>query len=442
MVLLGHVEEQDALRLRAVLSNGRPHGLAAVQLADAPMHEAMKLHVQADGHATLAPPHGATTTPIRLFHLKADAADILLQLVPEPAQSESPAGTGAEQQEPAENAPDIRESGPSASAVAPENTETIDVANSERQAERLQDPGAETLQNENSSPMEKAGGNRGSVPGGERTRPVRIRLLGPLTVTVHGKTVTRGLVGYAGELLAYLAVHPHPVTKEAILEAIWPERTPQAATQAFNTAKTSVRTALRQALAATTSVNGILTTGDLSHINYELIGTDLADFDDAVRATASATDAVDRLAAHRRVADLYTGELCAGASYDWAEPAREDLRRRALDALGALASAAAPEDPERAMTYLDQAIGIDRYNEQLYIRLAQLQAAHGRLDAVRLTTERLTSSLGELGEKPCPPTSRALQELLHPTSTPKYGTRPAPPVRRPVMTPVTRGARP
>ena len=39
----------------------------------------------------------------------------------------------------------------------------------------------------------------------------------------------------------------------------------------------------------------------------------------------------------RAAVDAYCGDLASGADYLWIEPAREDLRRRALDALVRLA---------------------------------------------------------------------------------------------------------
>ncbi|WP_170305129.1 LysM peptidoglycan-binding domain-containing protein [Kitasatospora viridis] len=383
VLLLGDVEPQHSARLAALCSRGQPHGLVAVQLADLPSDDAVTLTVAADGSAsfTTSPPNGQRA--LRLFHLTEEAAATLLPLVPESTDGEHQADT-----------------------VELPAVEELAVANEER-------------------PPPPA------APSDDRIHRVRVTLLGPFTVTVDGRTVTRGLVGFAGELLAYLAVHRRPVPKETILEAIWPERTPPGATQAFNTAKTSVRTALRQALGATTSVNAILTTGELTHLNRDLITTDLDEFDRAVQAVAAAPDPMARLAAHRRVADLYTGELCADTAYEWAEPAREDLRRRALDALGALASAVAGGDPELAMSHLDRAVGIDRYNEELHLRLASVQASLGRRDGVRRTWERLTASLAEIDAKPSPPTARALQELLHPTPGPSRPGAPARPAPRP-----------
>ncbi|MGE7434002.1 LysM peptidoglycan-binding domain-containing protein [Kitasatospora sp. NPDC001175] len=434
VLALGDVEQHQLPRMSALLKSGRARRLAAVLLTSTPAPWAVTAMVEADGTATLNPPVGsAASTTARFFHLSTAAADTLLSLLPDGAGQvfstsvgalvdEHGPGEGAEESEVGlwrvgipEEPPEEIPANPAAEEVVesaisrptPLPADTVVVA--PPRISHVQDSAdCATVRKEGKASDDSA------------KRPVHISLLGPLTVTVRGEVVTRGLIGFAGELLAYLAVHPAGMTKDAILEAIWPERPPQAGTQAFNTAKTSIRTALRNALGATSSVNAILTTGDLTRLNTELITTDLAEFFAASRTGAAAPDAASRLLAHRRVADLYTGELCAGAAYEWAEATREEARRRALDAFGAMAAAAAPDDPAAAIALLDEAIGLDRYNEQLHLRLAQLQAALGRLDAVRATSKRLASSLVELGEKPTPAVAKALQELLHPVSRPAY----------------------
>jgi DNA-binding SARP family transcriptional activator len=51
-------------------------------------------------------------------------------------------------------------------------------------------------------------------------------VLGPLRIHVDGRQLNKGLRTKAIELLAYLLVHPAGVTRDAAIEALWPELDP------------------------------------------------------------------------------------------------------------------------------------------------------------------------------------------------------------------------
>ncbi|MGH8897292.1 MAG: AfsR/SARP family transcriptional regulator [Egibacteraceae bacterium] len=96
-----------------------------------------------------------------------------------------------------------------------------------------------------------------------------------------------------------------------------------------------------------------------------------------------------------------------------AEPAREDLRRRAIDALARLAELHEKAgDPEAALSVLDQAVRHDSYAEALYQRIMRLQATLGRPHAVRRAYRLLETRLTNLNIDHDDSTQQLLQQQL------------------------------
>ncbi|WP_035851156.1 BTAD domain-containing putative transcriptional regulator [Kitasatospora azatica] len=458
LVLLARHDPRQHQRLSALLKAGRTYDLAAILLTDVTLSQAdgLACHVEANGNATTngTPP----SDRLRIFHLPMRSAEILLSLIPENDQSRpgdhSPTNNSTS---PVVPGPDHGEASPLVDHISHPDGSEIPDNDSQRDTSPGPEAGEALGGNSNKGELfsesvfahapapvgfgaraDEVSGSEGTpqaaaVSGGGTVATlaapcaVAVCLLGPLTVTALGQVVTRGLAGYSGELFAYLASHPAGSTKDAILEAVWPEKDPGGSgTEAFHTAKKSVRGALRTALGATTSLSVFLHAGGLWRLDPALITTDLEDFHAAVRRATAATDPAERLAAHRCTVELYHGELCEGMDRAWLTAPREDARRRTLNALGALATSAA--DPEEALGLLERALEHDPYNEQLHLRLARLHTSLGRAEAVRRTQERLHRRLAEIDERPTPGTTRAFQDLLNPnpaTSHPVPG-RPAP----------------
>ncbi|MCX4750578.1 LysM peptidoglycan-binding domain-containing protein [Kitasatospora sp. NBC_01287] len=437
MVLLTQHDPRHHQRLAAVLKAGRPHGLTALVLtgtAPAPP-DALAYQVDTDGHATAGSPH--TDSPLHFFHLPMSSSDILLGLIQQSeeqplaetrviAGGASAAGQEDEGREPSPGAPERKPPTPERpeNSVGTQNSIELGKAsqqdrsdNSELMLATGRDVPSGTAwesidpqRTPRSRPTAEAGAGETRTAVAER-RPVSVTLLGPLAATVRGDLVAKGLSGYAGELLAHLATHPGGSTKDAILEAIWPDKDPATTgTEAFHTAKKSIRGALRTALGATTSLGVLLQAGGLWRLDPMLAETDLDAFHEAVRRATTTPDQAERLAAHRRTVALYTGELCEGMDRPWLTAPREEARRRVLNALGILATGTA--DPEEALGLLERALEHDPYNEELHLRLARQHIALGRTEAVHRTQERLRSRLAEIEERPTAATTRAFHELL------------------------------
>jgi DNA-binding SARP family transcriptional activator len=268
---------------------------------------------------------------------------------------------------------------------------------------------------ESGPPMAPAVEARATPVPDDRTAPdersVRVRLFGPLRIELDDAEVRSGLRTKSRELLAFLLLHPDGVGRETAIEALWPDMDPALSAERAKDALRSLRRALQAATghAGATTVELI---GDRLRVNPALLDSDLWRFQAALTAAAAATDAQARLAALTQATSVYGGTLLEGADYDWAEPAREELRRQVADATGRLAELREQAgDLDGAITALEDGARWDAYNEELHQRIMRLQARLGRLDAARRTYTRLQERLAELGADPDEATDRLLQEL-------------------------------
>jgi DNA-binding SARP family transcriptional activator len=118
-------------------------------------------------------------------------------------------------------------------------------------------------------------------------------------------------------------------------------------------------------------------------------------------------------AALAEAGEAYGGVLLDGAPYAWVEIPREEVRRRAVDALARLAELRqAAGDLEGALVWLEQAVAADPVAEELYRRVMRLEAALGRPDAVKRTYRLLARRLADLDVDPDPETEQLVADLL------------------------------
>jgi DNA-binding SARP family transcriptional activator len=153
--------------------------------------------------------------------------------------------------------------------------------------------------------------------------------------------------------------------------------------------------------------------GDRYRVDPTVFAVDLWRFQQALVAARHAQLDPAVAAALADAGEAYGGALLDGAPYAWVEVPREDIRRRAVDALARLAELRqAVGDPEGALVALEQAIGADPVAEELYRRVMRLEAELGRPDAVRRTYRLLARRLAELDVDPDPETEQLVADLL------------------------------
>lgn len=381
LLLLAVPDAAHAGQLQALAARSRPETLIVLTLG-APLPGAAAWHIDADGSTTPAGPPGQYPGALRLFHLTLDAArevtDVLLtahgqrrplRILPTPGGPH--AGT---------DHPDTPAEPPPKDAPAHANaTETCRPA---------------------------------------QAKPVRLHVLGPVTLYVRGHQdpVGTNLRGEVHEFLALLAVHPTGLLASDIAGKL--RLAPGSDQNALKNLRRSVRRALRPATGITTQ-EFILLQGELHKLHPELVETDLADFSHSLREAFPASDSdeglSDALAAVRAALAHYRGPFAQGGDYLWADTVREHLAMKATDAAVRLArqaerANATPRERDAVLTLLDHLGAIHPDHERLAQHTIRLYQASGRHDAARHTYTRLARHLTELGIEPEPAT-QALNAL-------------------------------
>jgi DNA-binding SARP family transcriptional activator len=207
-----------------------------------------------------------------------------------------------------------------------------------------------------------------------------------------------------------LALHPDGATRDTLISALWGQDLPARPTNALHTALARLRHALT---AATDSAVSDIVVADNGR--YQLDPTrvqcDYWRFERAVAARRAASTEQARVHAYRDVVDSYGGPLAEAMSTEWIEPAREAIRRDAVDAVAALARALVETDPQQTLDLLEVARAFDPHNELLYRDIMRLQERLGQLDAIPRTLTLLTTRLAEVDATPTAQ-ARALADQL------------------------------
>ncbi|KOX19269.1 transcriptional regulator [Saccharothrix sp. NRRL B-16348] len=242
--------------------------------------------------------------------------------------------------------------------------------------------------------------------------PITVTVLGALRVHWNpgpdgadtdrrAREITGALQPRTRELLVLLALYPDGATRDALVSALWNDDPPARPTNALHTALARMRHAV--ATATDQTVTDIVVVGNGRYqLDPTVITVDYWRFADAVTTRRTATTAQKRVHAYQQVVDNYGGPLADGMSTAWIEPAREAIRRDAIDAVAALARALVESDPQRTLDLLEVARAFDPHNELLYRDIMRLQERLGQLDAIPRTLSLLTTRLAEVDEAPTP----------------------------------------
>ena len=245
-----------------------------------------------------------------------------------------------------------------------------------------------------------------AAPQPDTERPaVAVSLLGPFRITAGDRRIGTGLRSKSRELLALLAVHRDGLSTDAAMEALWPGE--PADDGYLRTVVGNLRTVLRSASGAPESAVVVERVGQHLRLDPASVDVDLWRFEDALAAAAKGNDAAAELAVA-----TYRGDLLDGEDFPWSGPARERLRRRALDHLADVAEARrAGGDLAGALRAAERAVDLDPYAEALYHRVMTLYRDLGRPDGARRTFDVLAARMCELDAEPSQ-ASRALVDGL------------------------------
>ncbi len=386
MLLADHTQPRHSARLSAILATGQRLGITAITLGTVPNGATIHL----DHTATVTTVHPSDRLPglagTRLYTLTATETSELTSVLV--------AATGTPP------APPL----PQAEPVPPATPTPHDHSPTPHP-----DPTAAT---------------------GTTDPPVDVQLLGPAKITVAGQELAAGLRRKARELLAFLLLHPTGVTRDAAIDALWPDTDPTRAHGYFKVVLGNLRQELRPDHPGVTAVERA---ADRYRANPAVIDCDLWRFHRALTHATQTQDPTTKTTALTDALAAYGGELLDGADQDWALATREELRRQACDTAGALAELhEQASQPDQALTVLEHAAGWDPYNEELHQRIMRLQARLGRPDAIRRTLQRLQTRLeDDLGVDLSDTTIKQARQLLTPTSDQPNHSSPIRPGQRP-----------
>ncbi|UZJ33476.1 AfsR/SARP family transcriptional regulator [Streptomyces endophytica] len=253
-----------------------------------------------------------------------------------------------------------------------------------------------------------------------QTKPVRLHVLGPVTLFARGheEPVGTNLRPEVHEFLALLAAHPTGLLATDIADKLQLE--PESTQNDLKNLRRAVRRALRAATGITAQ-EFVLRQGELHKLHPDLIETDLADFTRALKQAFPASTPKSSLhdtlqCAHEALAH-YRGPFAQGCDYLWADAIREHFTTQATDAALRLAhqaehSTADPHERSAILPLLEHLGAIHPDHERLTQHTIRLYQAAGRHDAARHAYTRLEHHLAELGLEPDP----ATQALLTPRS--------------------------
>src|SRR5262249_23174565 len=117
-------------------------------------------------------------------------------------------------------------------------------------------------------------------------------------------------------------------------------------------------------------------------LNDDLVTTDVAEFEAALRRAAAPGTDSERAPWLQQAVELYAGELLAGFYEEWIFPEREHLAEQYSGALRRLARCfAAQRDLDRAIDYARRAVLFDPLREEAHRDLMRLLAAGGQRSA-------------------------------------------------------------
>jgi DNA-binding SARP family transcriptional activator len=210
----------------------------------------------------------------------------------------------------------------------------------------------------------------------------------------------RPLRAKAAELAVYLACHPDGADTATITDVLLPDTRMSTAKQQVHTNASNLRHVLGRA-GGPIPAGYLLKRGPSARyrLDPDTVEVDLWRLRDLL-ARAQRTSPPRRTELLREACDLYAAPLADGCHYDWVEPHRERARQWATEAHLLLADDLIGPDPQAAADVLDKAIGLDRYNEELYRKAMHARHALRDAEGIRALLRALTKAIADLDAEP------------------------------------------
>jgi DNA-binding SARP family transcriptional activator/tetratricopeptide (TPR) repeat protein len=243
--------------------------------------------------------------------------------------------------------------------------------------------------------------------GDRRSSRARLEVLGPLAAWRRGKLVAP-IAAKHRVILGVLAVAPNTwVHQEALIDAVWGERSPTTAVSLVRTYVSALRRILDPKQSPRDQEGLVVAAGSGYRLQVTADQLDLLAFEQLAergRAECTRGDLVGACHAYERALNLWHGELLADVDVLRNHPAAVSVRRHHATVICDYADAAcAARLPDRVLPHLWDLASREPLDEKVHARLMIALASAGRQAAALKVFEDLRSRLdAELGVCPGP----------------------------------------
>jgi predicted ATPase/DNA-binding SARP family transcriptional activator/Tfp pilus assembly protein PilF len=233
------------------------------------------------------------------------------------------------------------------------------------------------------------------------SEPWRINLFGSLRAQRGERIVTRFKTQKVASLFAYLAFHLRQAhSREILMEMLWPESDALTLRNSLSVALSS----LRHQFEPPGIAQGTVLRADRFSVglNPVTVTTDVAEFEQALKAAAKADSAIERAQHLTRAVELYQGQLLPGFYEVWIPAEQERLMGQFFDAVGTLVGhLESIGDTNTALSHARYAVAVDPLREEGRQHLIRLLAADGQPGAaLRQYKDYERVLYEEIGEEP------------------------------------------
>lgn len=235
---------------------------------------------------------------------------------------------------------------------------------------------------------------------------VSIRAMGVFQISCNGTPLPASAwqSRMARDLVKILVAHRGgPVSRERLMELLWPEEVPAKASKRLSVLLSTVRSVLESAQPGGDGV--VVTDRGVVWLKLDQVTVDVEEFMSAAAAALEQHERGERDATGALIAAeaRYSGEFLADDPYpEWAEPLREEARALYASVLRVLAARLrAAGDVDGVLRYtLRLLLHLDPYDEQAHITLVDTLLDAGRRGEARRRYDDYLRRMGELGVSP------------------------------------------
>jgi DNA-binding SARP family transcriptional activator/tetratricopeptide (TPR) repeat protein len=236
--------------------------------------------------------------------------------------------------------------------------------------------------------------------------PVFVRAFGPMALhrgnwDSPGRVVARKRIRLLLGLL--VASQESGLTRDQVLDTLWPDADPSAAVNSLNQTVFQLRRLIDEGYREGESPQYVFSTAEGVQLNADLVTTDLAEFRVVSSLLRKPEDSHSRAATASRLVDLVRGEFLSDLKYeDWAASAQVRVHAAVRAELLPIAQGLVSGVPSETQLLAGHSLTmLDPFDEPAHVAVAKAFANTGRRSQARDFLRRYTRRLQEeLDEEP------------------------------------------